>query len=444
LIAREQRSDQTRGHGDKEKKMGIASSTRIAVTSLTIVPLVVSLSPCLLVSLSPCLGRADEPKPLKVDLRTLKGESVQGQLVSITGKEVVLDDGKEKVTVPSEQILQIDYRPLEKAKPGEKWIDVELSDGTLLRCKNFAPKGKEVALTLPGGQEVKVPLATIGNVLYSGEDEKARRAWNERLKNKGSQDVLVARSETGAAAGAVLGTFGDGVEDGTKIEFIRGSGQKVAFPLERVYGLIFVRELNPNAAPVVCKLIDAHRGEVMASKLESTPTGLKATTPSGAVIEYKADQLARLDYSRDKLAFLSNLEPVREVNPEEGGGFFRYRRNLNQNDKPLVVGTTTYPLGLSLHAHTELEYDLKGDYREFKAVAGIDPTVGGNDGPTVLKIYGDGKELRSLTMTRKDKEKAQPIELNIKDVKILKIVVTSGDLIDFGRHLNLADAKVSK
>ena len=70
--------------------------------------------------------------------------------------------------------------------------------------------------------------------------------------------------------------------------------------------------------------------------------------------------------------------------------------------------------------------------------------MGGNDGRTVLKIYGDGKELRSLTMTRKDNEKAQLIELNIKDVKILKIVVTSGDLIDFGRHLNLADAKVSK
>ncbi len=387
---------------------------------------------------------SDEPKNLKVDLRTLKGESVQGAIVSITSKEVVLDDGKEKHTFPAEQILQVDYRPLEKAKPGERWIDVELSDGTLLRCNKFAPKGKQVELTLLGGQEIKVPLAIIGNVLFAGEDEKARRDWNERLKKKGSQDLLVAKSQTGGAGGGIAGTFGDGGEDGTTIEFIRSSGQKVPLPLDRAYGLIFVRELNPNAAPVVCKLLDARRSEIMASKLEATPTGLKATTPSGAVLEYKTDQIARLDYSRDKLAYLSNLEPVRVVNPEEGGGFFNYRRNLNQNGKPLVVGTTTYPLGLSLHAHTELEYDLKGDYREFKAIAGIDPTVGGNDGPTVLKIYGDGKELLSLTMTRKDKEKAHPITLNIKDVKILKIVVTSGDLIDFGRHLNLADAKVSK
>ena len=90
--------------------MGIASSTRIALASLTMIPCVVSLSPCYLVSLSPCLAHADEPKPLKVDLRTLKGESLQGEIVSITAKEVVVDDGKEKHTFPSEQILQIDYR----------------------------------------------------------------------------------------------------------------------------------------------------------------------------------------------------------------------------------------------------------------------------------------------------------------------------------------------
>jgi hypothetical protein len=387
---------------------------------------------------------ADDPKPLKVTLRTLKGETIEGTVVGVSTKEVVLDNGKEKATLPGEQILQIDFRPAEKAKPGEKWIDVELADGTLLRCGKFAPKGKQVELTLMGGQLVKVPLATVGNVLTAGEDEKARRAWIERVKNKGAQDVLVAKNDAGGAAGSVPGTFGDGNEDGTGIEFIRNNGQKVVFPLEKAHGLIFVRELDPNAAPVVCKLIDAHRSEVMASKLESTPAGLKATTPSGAVVEYKWDQLARLDYSRDKLAYLSNLDPVKVVEPEEGGGFFRYRRNANQNDKPLVIGTKVYPLGLSLHSHTELEFDLKGDYREFKAEAGIDPTVGGNDGPVVLKVSGDGKELLSLTMTRRDKEKSKPVTLNIKDVKVLKIVVTSGDLIDFGRHLNLGDAKVSK
>jgi hypothetical protein len=386
---------------------------------------------------------ADEPKPLKVTLHTLKGDAVQGEIVSVSTKEVVLDNGKEKATFPSDQILGIDFRPVEKAKPGEKWADVELTDGTLLRCKKYAPKGKQVELTLLAGQDIKVPLDTVGNVLAAGEDEKARRDWAERLKKRGAQDVLVAKNDAGGIS-PVPGTFGEGNEEGTGIEFIRGGGQKVVFPLERVHGLIFVRQLDPNAAPVVCKLVDTQRSEVLAAKLESTSAGLKATTPSGAVVEYKWDQLARLDYSRDKLAYLSNLDPAKVVEPEEGGGFFRYRRNANQNDKPLMVGTKVYPLGLSLHSHTELEYDLKGDFREFKAEVGIDPTVGGNDGPVVLKISGDGKELLSLTMTRRDKEKSKTVTLNIKDVKILKIVVTSGDLIDFGRHLNLGDAKVSK
>ena len=97
-----------------------------------------------------------------------------------------------------------------------------------------------------------------------------------------------------------------------------------------------------------------------------------------------------------------------------------------------------------------MEYDLKGDYREFHALAGIDQSVGGVGGPVVLVIEGviDGqtKELYKKTFTRKEAKdkKDGVIDLNIKDVQKLRIIVRSGDLFDNGKHLDLVNAKVQK
>ena len=63
----------------------------------------------------------------------------------------------------------------------------------------------------------------------------------------------------------------------------------------------------------------------------------------------------------------------------------------------------------------------------------------------MLKVYADNNEIYSQTFTRKNpKESVKPIALNIKDVQVLKIVVTTADFLDLGLHLDLADARVIK
>ena len=100
-----------------------------------------------------------------------------------------------------------------------------------------------------------------------------------------------------------------------------------------------------------------------------------------------------------------------------------------------------------MHSTSEVEYDLDGEYRELQAMIGIDEIeeeVTADDGAVVLKIIGDGKELYSQKITRSDKERARPIAVNVQKVQKLKIIVTSDDLLDLGKHLALADARVSK
>jgi hypothetical protein len=377
------------------------------------------------------------------ELHTVKGEKISGELVRITDKEIVLKEGDKEVVTPAVQVLFLDFPGNAPVKLEDKYSDVELTDGTLLHCKEVLIKGKQVEMRTLSGQEIKVPLASVSNLLTNAQEEKYRKDWTERVSRKRNRDVLAVLKD--GIPNPLEGTLADGNEAGTHITFTLGDKTREV-GLDRIHGLIFLREIDPNAPVVLCKLTDTHRNLIMVSGASVTPTGLTVTTPCGAKIDYPAALVAKLDYSTDKVVYLSHLEPVSVVQPDSP--FDQYRRDRNLDNGPLKLDEV-YPLGLAMHATTELEYDLKGDYREFQAKAGIDYSVGGHDGPVVLRIEGDGKELYTHTFNRKqDKDKKDqgpvPITLNIKDVSRLRLIVTSGDGSDLGRHLHLANAKVSK
>jgi NPCBM/NEW2 domain len=383
------------------------------------------------------------------ELRTLKGESIAGEIVSITDKEIVVLRGGERVSTPLTQVLQIDYLPA-GTLPAEPFIDVELTDGSLLHCASYSIKGKEIELSLAAGPKVHLPLSAVDNILTDANVEKDRKEWSDRLADrkakKKRRDVLAVRKQ--GVLNALEGTLGDGDDKGETISFAIGSGKTRAVPLAGVAGMIFERGVNPGAAPVVCKVTDTSRDRIEASDVASSAIGLVVTTPCGAKFELAPALVVRLDYSGGKLTWLSDLQPTEVVERYIDSNTFHYKRDHNIDDGPIRLDSITYARGLSLHATTELEYDLKGDYREFKTVAGIDDQLsGGQSGSTVLRIEGDGKLLQELTFDPRDKVRHREIALNIKDVQKLRIRVAPGGeglRLYFGLHLDLADAKVSK
>jgi hypothetical protein len=179
----------------------------------------------------------------------------------------------------------------------------------------------------------------------------------------------------------------------------------------------------------------------VASKLHLEDEALTITTVAGVKIDYPKRLLARLDYSTGKLTYLSDLEPIKVVETSVVDRVDHYRRDQNLDGGPLRVAQDKYDKGLALHAHTELIYDIGGQYKEFQAVLGVDPMVGG-DSDVKVTIEGDGKELFAAEVKRKDERR--PVKLDVTNIKQLRIVVSSVNLLDLGDHLNLADAKVSK
>ena len=100
------------------------------------------------------------------------------------------------------------------------------------------------------------------------------------------------------------------------------------------------------------------------------------TTPAGATIDLKADQVARLDYTKGRLEYLSdfkqgeNVKVVGKSNLADSSDPEKWHVYLdtNINKQKIVVGGTSYLKGLGLVPQVELTYDLNGEFREFEAV----------------------------------------------------------------------------
>lgn len=375
------------------------------------------------------------------ELKTLDGTTITGELLSLNDKEAVIRSGADTITTPIEKVLTIDLAPAANRMPKDaKYKDVELIDGTLLHCEAVTYQGKQVKLTTLARQEVEVPLASVRYVVGDAHDSKVAGAFKEFLAKRRATDILVARGPDGQLNG-LDGTLGDADDKGDTIDFtLANSDRKVQVSLTKVQGMIFVRK--PADKVPICKIEDNYRNVVMVGSVTLAPAGLTVETPAGAKLTYAKDLVSRLDFSRGKLTFLSDLKPVKVVETSVLDRVEPHRRDQNLDGEKMRLDNVKYDKGLALHAHTELEYDLGGEYEFFQAVIGVDDLVGGSDGPTIVRLEGDGRELKSWTVSRKDKP--LQVKVPLRDVRRLKIIVTSGDLLDLGKHVNLADAKVSK
>jgi len=388
-----------------------------------------------------------------VELKTLKGESVKGEVVSLTAKEIVLESEGKKVTTPLENVLTITFSD-EYTKFGaeDKYILVELNDGTQLKCAKVGLKGKEATLQTLQDQKITLPILKLSWILNDAHDPKNVQAFKERVLGKRkARDILAIKVDD--VVNPVEGTIGDADEKGETIEFLQRRERdgkveltKREVELSRPLALFWNQRPDPTARPTVCRMYDLHKNLLFVSELKQEGDGYTVVTSTGATLKYTNKQLARLDYSTGKLSYLSDLEPAELKQPNALQLFGKLlNRDHNLDGNPIRLAGTEYKRGLAIHSTTEVEYNLDGEYRELKGVVGIDDDVGGGDAPVILKVYGDDAEMLKWTIKRSDKERVRNLALIIKDVRKLKIVVTSEHPIDaLDTHLTVAEARVTK
>jgi len=378
------------------------------------------------------------------DLRTLAGKTLSGSVVAISDKEITIRTDKEVVTTPLHQVLVLDLQTVRQLSPATRRTEVRLLDESLLHCNDIAFKGNQVTLKLLGGQEVALPLASIVSIFRDAQDPQLHKEWDKiaGAKVKGDRAVLVRAGELNE----VEGTFGDVDPQGKKIQFRVDSGNVLAAALDNLRGLIFYRtEGVPET--LVCTVFDTDGNTLAASKVALEGGNFTVMTAVGARIVYAPQALARLDYNRGKLMYLSDLEPARVVEQLHGEPLAHYRRDTNLDGQPIFLAGRQQAKGLALHSHTELEYNLGGKYKEFKALLGVDSRAEAESQPLVralVSIECDGEKRFSKVITA---QRVEPLTLNIRDVQRLRIIVQSADaanVLNSYDYVAIAEARVSQ
>lgn len=370
------------------------------------------------------------------ELRTLAGKTVAGTLLSIGDSEIVIDSKDGPVTTPLSQTLALDLAPVKTIAADAKYIDVRLIDDTVLHCQDVRFQANSAQLTLLSGMTLKLPLAAITSFVREAEKPALRKKFDEVATQKVRSDRIVILRD--GLLNPLEGTLGDIDPQGKTIQFKRDGADPIPIQIERLFGMVFFRPEGPSETPI-CKVHDREGNILTVAKVHFKDKMWELKTTFGETLAMPQGAIAKLDFNMGKLTYLSDLEPARVIERSAIGLLVKHRKDTNLDGEAILLDRR-YGKGLSMHAHTELEYDLAGKYKDLKGILGVDVRTGSDSQP-IVTIYCDGEKRFSETITAKS---VRPLSLNVKDVGTLKIVVSSRNELDLHDHVTFAEARVSQ
>jgi hypothetical protein len=372
------------------------------------------------------------------ELSTLSGKKYSGDLVAINERTVTLKTSEGDVETQLADILTLNLKD-GAAKLPPKFTDVELVDGTIFHCVKVELKGKKANIELPSGAKITVDLTAISYVLNEAQVEAIRKEFGAIISDRTKSDRFFVHK--GGRLDGLEGTFGDASDDGANIAFTDKSGDKRALPLDRLAALLFNNRLEGNIPPTACRVTDANQNVIVAQKAVLKDKSLSLLTVGGVVVEFPTlEPVMSLDYSKDKIVYLSDMKPVAEEKSFDDLAVI-FTRDSNLDNQPIQLEGVPYGKGMVLHAPLTMSFDLAAQYKEFKTVVGVDTAV---QTPSDVRLIfeGDGRKLFEIEVKVKDAPK--PITLDVKKVRQFTVRVAQVEGLPFGHQVALADAKVTK
>jgi hypothetical protein len=230
----------------------------------------------------------------------------------------------------------------------------------------------------------------------------------------------------------------------------------------RVAGMIYYRPEKKTGVLPRCIVYGRSGLRAHTSRAHLSEDTVRMATLDDVELEWPLADIYLADFSAGKIKYLSDIEQASArwtplVGSPTGAGsaneFGQPRRDKSAYGGPLAilehdenssVGSgylRQFGKGLSLRSRTEMIFRLPPGYRQFSAVAGIEPATS-STGNIQLAILADDRVLFEADVA--GDQPPHKIELDITDAKRLKIVVDFGKNLDTGDWLNLCDARLVK
>lgn len=402
----------------------------------------------------------------EVSATKLDGTTITGNLRQWNTGELQLTTPKGEQQIRANQLLSLRWQSAANSPPAADKTTgtVELIDGSILPIKTILVDHSNATLTLAaaeasGGKPLKLPIAQISVIRLRQLDGPLAAQWDEMRRQNLANDVIAVLKKDGKSLDYAEGVMGDIADD--KIDFkLDGETQRV--DRAKIAGAIYYRpdrrmKEEPKAS------IQGRSGlRVSAAHVELKDSLLELTTGAGVKIVWPLNDISLADFSAGKLMYLSDIEPATSkwtpfvgLTPSAtlAAEYGQPRRDksafggplsllMKEGDSPAAqAAVRTFPKGLALRSRTEIVYRLPAGFQRFIAIAGIDPATSAA-GNVRVAIFGDDRVLVETEVS--GDQPPQPIQLDIANVKRLKIVVDYAHNLDTGDWLNVCDARIAK
>jgi hypothetical protein len=402
----------------------------------------------------------------EVSATRLDGTTIVGTLREWNEGELRLTTPTGDQPIATNQLVSLRWEPAANSAPAaDKTLGtVELIDGTILPIKTVRVEKSEASLTLAapdaaGGKPLTLPITQIAVIRLRQLDGSLAAQWDEMRRQNLPNDMIAVLKKDDTTLDYAEGVMGDISDD--KIDFkLDGETQRV--DRAKIAGAIYYRpdrrlKEEPKAS------IQGRSGlRINAAHVELKDSLLELTTAGGVQLSWPINDISLADFSAGKLMYLSDIEPAStNTTPFVGlpasatfaAEYGKFRRDKSAFGGPLSLlmkegdstsaqaPPRTFSKGLALRSRSEIVYRLPAGFQRFIALAGIDPATTAT-GNARLAILGDDRVLVETEIT--GDQPPQPIQLDIANVKRLKIVVDYGQNLDTGDWLNLCDARIAK
>ncbi|AMV40997.1 NPCBM/NEW2 domain-containing protein [Planctomyces sp. SH-PL62] len=292
-------------------------------------------------------------------------------------------------------------------------------------------------LKTPWKDELKIPLSRIAGVHVSlSERKETPESFARRLKARGTEDLLLARSKNGEVV-PIAGIL-EAVEDG-RLRFLY-QGKSRSLPLKQVEGVVLAARPAKPVDGLRSTFLLVGGAAVSGSWKAIDPAAWKVESPWGQELKLPPADVQEVRFRGGKMTYLSDLEPSRVEETPYFGRRSPWRRDASLSGGKIKMAGRTHGRGVAVHSRCVLTYDLEGRYETFEALVGFDDEARGK-GRVACRVLADDRELYAEPDLRADAP-AVPLKLRVAGASQLKLVVDFGAGQDAGDRVIWADARL--
>jgi hypothetical protein len=223
----------------------------------------------------------------------------------------------------------------------------------------------------------------------------------------------------------------------------RYEAQDRKIALSRLLGVVLVRQRS--AAPDATSFHQTLRlvnGDVLSGQWLSMKNGsLSIKTPWEQTLQFSEAAVASIENRNGRVVYLSDLKPAKVEQTPFFDRIIPWRGDSALDGGLLKLNDgQEYAKGIDMHSRCLLEYDLGGEFEQFKARLGFEP-MPSPIGRAAVRVIADGRAVYDNPDLRADR-KPQDLELDVRGVKRLSLLVDFGQDQDAGDRVVWAEARL--